>query len=263
MKFSLVIAMSLLVLPAVWVDAGASPAMPNQLHSVVSEALPVWVSAEEAIDAEGNLVASKVGEHSVLMLRDLNTMRQRRGSDRAALSTDGCAGYLALPTPEHYRRNATFRDLTTEASAVLNGRVVARDEGFFRGIPASLVRISVSTVFRQSPDFTTPSQDVYLIYPYANLRVNGSMHCTRARLPFEPMAGDRVLIFKYLPSASPDAIVIEADANREVVFENKGRLILPPTLLNDPDVASVRTFDALSTLVAKTLASNGRGGRAR
>ena len=255
MRIVAVAALSLLA--NVWspLYAGDSKsALPDELGGQTSTALPAWVSADRALDANGNPLPAKVGEHSVTMLRQMKAMRERATPMEAA-RTDGCTSYMTLPTPEHYRRNATLRDLTTEANDVIVGRVVARSEGFFRGSPASLLRVAVTKSHRTSDELRFRTQDVYLVYPHANIRIGGSLHCTRAPgMSFEPAAGDRVLIFKYLPSASRDAILIEADATREVIFENDGRLILSPKLAGDASLRGVATFDALSTLVGDAIA---------
>ena len=128
---------------------------------------------------------------------------------------------------------------------------MATRQGFFRGIPATLVRFEVSGWLRRSEKLNAIAGDQFLVYPFATLRTNGSIYCSRPiGFSFEPRVGDRVLIFSYLPGIGPERSLIEADASREVVFERDGRIMLPPALRTDVVFANARTFDELLTRIA-------------
>jgi hypothetical protein len=185
------------------------------------------------------------------MLRNMNALRRRNApSGELAVTSTDCNGSTSLPAVEHYRPNGTLDDLVAEASDVVVGRVVAAGEGFFRGHPANLLRVAITETYRSSSELAGRTEDLFLVYPFANVRIGGSLHCTRpVGFTFEPVVGNRVLLFKYLPSASPDAILVEADAGREVIFEAENRTVVPPVLASDARIREAKTFDDLMVIV--------------
>lgn len=246
--------------------ADSMSAVPKELRGRVENALPAWVAVDRALDANGELLASKVGEYNIAKLRRWKALQDRGAGAEPmeALRAGSCAGFRTLPTPEHYRRNGTIRDLTSEATDVIVGRLVGREEGFFRGSPASLLRIAVTATPRASDELYGRSQDVYLVYPYASLNIAGAFHCTRVPgLAYEPAAGDRVIVFKYLPSASPDAVAIEADARREVIFEQANTVVIPPLLASDPSLRTATSFDALVSVISNAVEAHDRAVKVR
>jgi hypothetical protein len=256
------IALSICALPVTDVR-GAEPvrSIPAEIRGRGPTGLPAWVSIDVAVDPQGKLRLEKVGEHSVRMLRDMDALRRRNApSGELAMTSEGCHGSTSLPAVDHYRRNETLNDLVAEASDVVVGRVMATGEGFFRGHPATILRVAITETYRSSNELAGRTEDLFLVYPFANVRIGASLHCTRpVGFTFEPAVGNRVLLFKYLPSASPDALLVEADAGREVIFEAGNRTVVPPVLASDAQIREARTFGDLMGIVRNAVSERDGG----
>lgn len=238
--------------------AGGIPAprdIPDLIQGPVATAQATWVAASLAVDAKGSFT-DRVAPWVRAGLADFAEAR-KRAMVRGERATADCGGnFMSLPPVEHYRPHQTFTELTTEASDVVWGSVVATRQGLFRGDPAMMVRFEVHGWLRNSKKLGAVGNDLFLIYPYATLHANGTDYCTRAvgsravRFDFEPRVGDRLMVFSYVPGLGPDRAVIEADAAYEVVFERDGKVVLPPDLLPDAVFAAARNLDELLKSVA-------------
>jgi hypothetical protein len=251
--------------------AGAANAsdVPTIVASSVEGAANVWVAADAAFDAQGNLRADTMGQAAVFSLRDYRANRERHGSVRvesmptpAASDDDACGGvFFTLPAVEQYRQNNSFDDLVRESSDILAGRVIAVREGFFRNVPASLLHVNITQVVRESGTINLVDRTVLIAYPYATLHAGGETYCTRPQGDaINPSVGDRVLVFDYLPGEGVTHSIIEVDTKRQFVIEHRGVLSLPITFA---ELRSLRTFDAVAQHVAAVAGSRKRspGGR--
>jgi hypothetical protein len=227
--------------------------MPREVNGSV-RTQKIWVSADAAVDANGQLDESRLGASSVAFLRG----EQPAVADIRSQSSGDSTGAVSCPAAlfdfavvEHYRANSTLHDLVAEASDIIDGRITEIQEGFFKGTPGSLLRVTTETVYRESGTIRKEGGDVFLAYPYATLKIGGAMYCTRGAAA--PAIGDRVLIFSYVPGRGEMADIIEADGAREVIIAREGR-VLPPqrpsAVLSDPAIAG-RPFDAVVGIVRK------------
>ena len=109
---------------------------------------------------------------------------------------------------------------------MLSGRVVAVEEGFLRGMPGMLVRISGGLL-----KGATRSAERYLFYPLANIDTTDGAICAQPVGDFvRPEPGDRMLIFGIVgASESGRQTIFWADPMHELVHEpaRGGRRRLP------------------------------------
>jgi hypothetical protein len=230
--------------------------VPAVIASSVNGAANLWVAADAAIDTQGNLRADTVGEATMLTLRDYRATQDRQRQVRAESVTSSAVGddalcggaFLNLPAVEQYRPSNSFDDLMRESTDIVAGRVLAIREGFFRGVPASLLRVNITQVYRDSGTINLVDRTVFVAYPYATLRIGEQTYCTRPNgSTVHPAVGDRVLLFDYLPGEGVSHSVIELDTKRQLVIEHQGRLALPTSMR---DVEGMATFEAVEHKVA-------------
>jgi hypothetical protein len=208
------------------------------------------------VDREGNLQPDKVGPVAVNVLKDFDRSRARRQPD--ATAGDPCGGlYLSFPEIEHYKPHATLNDLIVEANDVFTGRVSAIEPGFFRGVPASMLRVHILRAVRSSGAVRDIEHDVLIPYPNATIVAAGSTYCTRAPGKLVPNLGDRLLVFSYLPGEGTEHNVVEVDAGRELVLEQGGAVIRPPQLAGDSRLSADVSFDRLVQLVGEAVSRRG------
>jgi hypothetical protein len=237
--------------------------IPMIIGSPGEGAANTWVAADNALDQQGNLRPDVVGPEGVSILASYRATRVRAGSGTttaqmappAAALADPCGGVtMSLPSAEQYRPNSTVDEILAESVDVISGRIVAMREGFYRGVPASLIKVAILENHRQSGTVKQVDGSVFLVYPYATLRVAGVTYCTRPRQPLPyPVVGDRLIIFNYLPGQAIDHSIIEVPVERQLVIEHQGILTLPANLEN---FRSYGDFDALSRRLSHVLNGN-------
>lgn len=231
-------------------------AIPQEIASEVPNAAPLWISSSVALDREGNLQPGKAGSVAVSILENFDRSRARQQS--AAITADPCAGLsLAFPEIEHYRPHATLNDLIVEAREVFSGRITAIETGFFRGVPASMLRVQILRTLRTPGTVHGDAREVLIPFPSATIVAAGRTYCTRAPGRIEPHVGDRLLAFSYLPRAGVDRNVIEVDAGREIVFEQAKAVIPPSELAKDPRLSGDVSLDRLAQLVGEAVSRRG------
>src|SRR6266850_1440111 len=74
-------------------------------------------------------------------------------------------------------------------------------KGFFRGVPASMLRVHILRTIRSSGAVRPAEHDILIPFPNATIVAAGSTYCTRAPGKLVPTINDRLLVFGYLPGA--------------------------------------------------------------
>lgn len=220
---------------------------------------PLWVSAEAATSEKGavrwELFSSFDQDHLRSFLADSERLRREAKSSQGdqAGGKRGeeleCPVVLATldedriePKPNH-----SLSDLAQQALAIYSGRIEGISQGFFSGLPSSLLRVKVTKAFRSSA--LVASDEVLIPYPFARFRIGSSIFCGGPPTMFQPTVGDRVLVFIYDPGRNADQTLIHP-RSPELFFETSaGRLVVPKLLKTDRDIAAARSLDDLERLL--------------
>jgi hypothetical protein len=143
--------------------------------------------------------------------------------------------------------NRSLSDLAEQALAIYSGRIEGISQGFFSGLPSSLLRVKVTKAFRSSN--LVASDEILIYYPFARFKVGSSTFCGGFHGMFEPAAGDRLLVFIYDPPVDA-AQTLVYPRSPELFFQSSaGRLIVPRELKTDRDLAAAGSLDDLEKLL--------------
>lgn len=184
---------SLLLSPAA---EAAEPPARIESSDPATRAIPVWISAEEAIGSDRGLV----WEHFLPWERDklASAMEYYRRYVAPGLkgdATDPCR-YAGPSYADYYVPDPTLADLDKYSEIIFNGIVEGHAQGFYLGSPSTLYRVRVDRVWRGS--YAIPDDHiVYLAIGDAAIHVGeGTWLCSRSRrFPDHPERGRRILIF--------------------------------------------------------------------
>jgi len=151
--------------------------------------------------------------------------------------------------------NRSLSDLAEQALAIYSGRIEGISQGFFSGLPSSLLRVKVTKAFRSSA--LVASDEVLIPYPFAHFKIGPSTFCGGFHGMFEPAVGDRVLVFIYDPPVDA-AQTLVYPRSPELFFQTSaGRLIVPRELKTDRDLAAAGSLDDLEKLLRYQLKEKG------
>lgn len=231
-----------------------------------SRAEPVWISAEEAAAPEkGGLRWHLFSESDQGNLRrfmaESERLKEEQKSRGARESNLDCPIFLS--TSEEGRidpkPNRSFSDLAEQALAIYRGRIEGVSQGFFDGIPSSLLRVRVMEAFRSSK--LVAREEVLIPYPFARFKVGASTFCGGSGALYQPATGDQVLVFIY-DSPLNAARTLIYPRSPELFFQTSaGRFIVPAPLKADHDIAVAGSLEGLEKLLRqgpKDRQENGR-----
>lgn len=178
-----------------------------------------WVAAEIAVQ-NGQLKPEFLGRHAD-ELRELArqngealTRNQLPSGDRP------CTLFKGESPAEHFHPTNTLEDLTRYGKTVVSGRIVAVREGFWYGLPASLLQLDAEWLKGDRPTGTT-----YFLYPFAHIDTAEGPICSKpVGNSGGPQVGDRLVIFSYdAPFVFDENRVVGADTARGLVHERSGK----------------------------------------
>ena len=215
---------------------------------------PVWVSAEEAAAPEkGSLRWRLFSESDQGNLRHFMAESERLKGEQKSRgvreSDPGCPVFLS--TSEEGRidpkPNRSFSDLAEQALAIYRGRIEGISQGFFDGLPSSLLQVKVTEAFRSSK--LVAKEKVLIPYPFARFKVGVSTFCGGSAALYQPAIGDQVLVFIYDPPLDAAGTLVYP-RSPELFFQTAGgRLIVPGPLKTDRAIAVAGSLDGLEKLL--------------
>ena len=214
---------------------------------------PVWVSVERAVKANGALDGSVFrAEDLALLRRNLQTNEREW---RKALATNPAAApddchVFSGRVLEHFVPNRTFDELLSNASSILTGEVVAKEEGFFQGRPGSLLLVRA----KQYKHRFAQGDLVLVFTPSAHIRAEGGAICARPLSNVEIGLGDRLIAFGLVQPVIADGYAIfQVNELRELVVEQRsGRLRAPAAIAE-----MMKSFEQIETEAMKIRSSTG------
>jgi hypothetical protein len=216
---------------------------------------PEWVAADEAVGADGTLREDVLGPFTA-SLRDLardNTARLIRDAAAngrgTAAECDECR--LFRGTVPHVKSVRSIDELTTVATDIFVGEVAAMRQGFYGGLPGTLVLLSGRYIKGAAAD------EPLLFYPYARIKTAHGMICSKPVGDFAaPEVGDRMMLWSTgTPRNDNGRAVFSLDVARMLVHEPRRGAIRVPDVLRS-HATGEKPFEtierAVSTAVERT-----------
>lgn len=216
---------------------------------------PVWVSAEEAADPEtGDLRRQLFSESDRGNLRRFVAESERVKEEQKSRGVQGsdldCPIFLSTPDESRIepKPNRSFSDLAEQALAIYSGRIEDISQGFFSGLPSSLLQVKVTEAFRSSD--LVAREEVLIPHPFARFKAGESTFCGGSAEMYRPVTGDQVLVFIYDPPLNVARTLIHP-RSPELFFQTAagGRLVIPEPLKTDTDIAVAGSLEGLEKLL--------------
>lgn len=211
----------------------------------------VWVAAEEAIDANGRLRTDILG-HSISSLRKNAELNRKMAAKAAAAPDDECRVFVGS-IPDNFKPKGSLEELTSNAEAIVSGRVVDIRQGFLGGDPGSLLKLSAKWLKG------TASTETYLFFPLAKIKTTDGLVCAQPVGEFDvPHIGDRFVAFAmYSPVIAEGQAIFHVNLARQVVHEpREGKPRLPAAL--DHFGSTPAPLDALEREILRVRAKQNR-----
>ncbi|MFL6236876.1 MAG: hypothetical protein ACJ76N_27340 [Thermoanaerobaculia bacterium] len=227
---------------------------------------PLWVSAEAASeknDVRWELFSASDQDNLRHFVADSERLRREAKSSQGN-QVGGKQGTelecpLVLATLDEGRidpkPNNSFSDLTEQALAIYSGRIEGISQGFFSGLPSSLLQVKVTKAFRSSD--LVAREEVLIPYPFARFKIGSSTFCGGPESMFQPAVGDRVLVFIYDPGRNADQTLVHPRSPELFFQSSAGRLIVPKLLKTDRVLAAAGSLDDLERLLRDRLIKKG------
>jgi len=219
---------------------------------------PLWVSAKAAASETGDvrweLFSSSDQDHLRRFLADSERLRREAKSSQGD-QAGGKSGVdlecpLRLVSEEgrmEPKPNRSLSDLTEQALAIYSGRIEGISQGFFSGVPSSLLQVKVVKAFRSSD--LVASEEVLIPYSFAHFRIGTSAFCGGRYGMLEPAVGDRVLVFIYDSPVNADRTLVSPQSPELFFQTSAGHLVVPRELKTDKVLAVTRSLDELEKLL--------------
>lgn len=209
---------------------------------------PIWVAADIAVGDDGSLRDQYLGQFAP-------SLRKLARANTAALAAaplqttdDGCRLYRGHIVPAD-KPTKSLADLTTYPAAIVSGEVVAMRQGFFGGLPGTLLLLSGKYLRG------TPAPEPLLFYPFAQIETADGMICAKPLGDFvAPQIGDRFLVFAMgEPRVDDGRTIFAVNTARQLVHAPRGGKLLLPDGLRSMTVGS-SPFDSVESTVARSIA---------
>ena len=229
--------------------AGALQASTPEVPATIENGFtpwPEWVAADVAVTPEGNLREEMLGQHA-RSLRELARKNTARGQKHGA-AFDVCQinTQAALRDPQ---RTSSVDDLTRNAAAIVSGKVLATRQGFWGGLPGTMILLDARFLKAPAP------KELFLFYPLAAIRTTDGMICANPLGDYvAPAPGDRLLIFSLgAPVIRNGRAILSVDVEQQLVHETRsGRTVAPKPLRAAAPEASP-PFDAIERSIRAAL----------
>ena len=233
---------------ALFLFGSAPEKQTSKLLSRDPSAPPVWVSAEAATTAAGEIDWEILGERAHQMyqgvLQSTPFLLSKPPGDSSPPEYDPDSSGL---TPECVQYGAafydslergpddTFQGVLKNAPAIVRGRITDLTPGFYKGDPATLLTVEVEKFLRRSRQFSR-QRVIYVVYPYARFGIGDVNFCKQdSSFPYRPALEDRIMLFPYGSPGDASQQLVRPDS-RELIFESTGgRLVLPKAFASNPE----------------------------
>jgi hypothetical protein len=226
------------------------PAVPAQLSN---EHFPLaWVAADLVVDEKGVLRRELLKGRAVVLLEHEAEFAEKAAARRAGLaadtpqSPDGCD--LVPVGPTHGRSADSPEHLTSLSSTIVLGRIEAIREGFYHGLPGSLLRIGATYLKG------TPANETYVFYPAAKIKLAESTLCAYPPPNYPvPEIGDELLVFSRAPKPAvyDGRLVLWPVVAAEVLYIEVGGRTAGPAALRSLARRGPAAVEAIQAILAR------------
>lgn len=256
---------SLVLCTVLGLSVAAEP--PPQLQSRFDpQGPPLWVSADRAKGSSDGLQPELFRDRDLPLL--LASTSNQVGSDQLVQRTPvveadpspepsagvACPMFFAGPDDTGYKPHETLEHLVEESLVIVKGEVAEVSQGFFDGVPASLLTLREPELLKASDEYSFDT--VYVRYPFAAFEIGERSFCTAdPRYTYRPAPGDRVLVFGYYPPRNIERNVLEPFHFGLVVEPTSGNMQLPAALTHQS--SAIREMSDVKELVQRTMVEGG------
>jgi hypothetical protein len=220
---------------------------------------PIWISADAAASEQGDLRWQFFSPSEAGNLRGFLAWNEELKSKPANAQEHGASDDqatdlecpIALATSDQDRidpkPNDSLSHLAEQAIAIYSGRIESISQGFFDGIPSSLLRVRTMEAFRSSP--LIDEEEVLIPYPYARFKIGDRSFCGGSSAIYRPAVEDRVLVFVYDPPLNAARNLV-FPRSPEIFFQgSEGHLVSPDSLKTDKYIAVADSLADLEELL--------------
>jgi hypothetical protein len=222
--------------PQLRAEASGSP-LPDVIYSErESDTAPIWVSTEAATDNSGEINWALLGEQARTIF--LSVEQNDAFADSTIEFNPDFSGlrkecvYFGSEERVADPRGTSLDEVLGNSLAIYRGRVIGRAEGFYRGIPGTLLKVAVTTRFKAPATHGHPDE-ILLYYPYAHFTIGHVTVCKRDANypPIPPDLGDEIFFFAYGPRDSSPFVMYEFGFGDLAVFRDERQPLLPEVVL--------------------------------
>jgi hypothetical protein len=199
----------------------------------------IWIPVHESVAEDGSLRSDLLGQHFESVRRN---MERNRAATTAGVRD--CHFFMGS-IPGHYSSTSSLRDLSTHAHVIVSGTVRAMREGFYGGLPGTLMSLDARALKGKAPTETL------VFYPLARIATSTGLVCAKPVGEFEPpRVGDRLLIFAMVqPLVINGRVFLNVNTAREMLHDRRGvRAVIPKALraeVSGFDVAERRVINEI------------------
>lgn len=223
-----------------------------------TDTAPIWVSSEAATDNSGGINWALLGEQARTIF--LSVEENDAFADSSIDFNPDFSGLrrecIYYGTEERIAdpKGRSLEEVLANALAVYRGRVIGRAEGFYRGMPGTLLKVAVTARFK-SPDAHGQPDEILVYYPYAHFTIDGVTICKRDANypPVSPELGAEVFFLAYGPEDSAPFVMYEFGFGDLAVFPAEQRPFLPEVVLRSHPELRTGSPANLSALIASKM----------
>jgi hypothetical protein len=228
--------------------SAAPPQAPDVVYMAAGPRTePIWVAAEAAATPTKEL---NWGLFTPSEAETLGGVISKQRREATAKSSSECATVFGAPVVERVnpKPNQSFKDLKTHAIGAYSGRVVNVTQGFFDGLPSSLLQVQVENRLRAAN--SVHQDELWVVYPYARFQVGDVKFCTGVASMDRPEIGDRILVFLYNPPLDAGRKLVVPEPQEIIFQKSQGGLRLPRELEGDAELGTARTLSQIERSLA-------------
>lgn len=225
----------------------AADSIPKTFDSAAQDReAPVWVSADLARTPDNQIDLKLFTPQEGEALR--GKLAELKGKGEG-----DCKVYEKTANPfAGEKKAAGFEGLVKSAKGIYSASITDLAQGFFLGSPASVLKLEVTKAWK-TPSGEQP-KELFAVYPFARFAIGDGVFCSgEPGSLHEPKAGQKVILFVTSDPLDRQRTLVWADPESLISEGSDGKLSLPQSLRNDPELFPVRGLGGLEELLRWTL----------
>lgn len=217
------------------------------LVAVLVPGAAVALSAADSIPQTFD-AASRDLESPIWVSAELTRKKEQKGK-RPAVEGD-CKVYEKTSYPlARERTGAGFEDMVRSARGIYSASITDLSQGLFLGKPASVLKLEITKVWK-APHGEAPAKELFAVYPFARFAIGEAVFCSgEPGSLHEPKAGQRVILFVTSEPVDRQRTLVWVDGESLISEDSNGKLSLPRSLQNDPELFPIRGVGGLEEIL--------------